>query len=691
MNNEFNIKVFVDEYLEKIINMKDQDLNYKDLQKIRQNIIDKYELDTSTIDSKQIVKFIKESDYVKLFKKIKLDEAANVIFLKKIDSSEIVEIFDNMRKGINERNILKKIYTQNKMFEDQYGVDLSDLEKFFKECKYHLKFEIMGNMATFLEKYYETPEGKSFIESYKDIKDDDGKMAYFRTVFEKMNQASIRKIFHTNNDGDVSYIAAGAGTLDGFFTIFDKNNNMNFNVSTTASPDVKIEGTSIIRHAITSKLIAEAIVEELNREIKINKDYDPFYGDNATDFKKMRAYYWNKMVTTSKGFDNQEKNNLIARALIAKINEHNLFEIDKSLLTETAKNTGKTTDGLVKVLNQQSPINTINMRLGTEGVITESKMRQFFNTNEEEGFQTNFLTEIKPIKNIKRYNSSGLKEIFEAAKINMYEFKTFLQNAALKNITLDEYNGGINKEAIDHFYDNVITRRVFASANQIKINFASFADRAESLFCKILVLADQENVNKYLRCLTGLDYGNVRDNLSYTLRTGDPETEQDINVSPISHIKERLDKLKVDVNPIVFLDRIRSQYKIELAKIFKNSTLNFEENQELKQKLKNNEADIEARIAKAVEEATKKATADLLRSQQEERDRNNKAVVKMEENLGINNTSAKKGNNGVIKLDSKDECDYSSQFKTLEKASEDIKSKSKNNNNTVSTSKKKIN
>lgn len=34
MNNEFNIKVFVDEYLEKIINMKDQDLNYKDLQKL---------------------------------------------------------------------------------------------------------------------------------------------------------------------------------------------------------------------------------------------------------------------------------------------------------------------------------------------------------------------------------------------------------------------------------------------------------------------------------------------------------------------------------------------------------------------------------------------------------------------------------------------------------------------------------
>lgn len=47
-------------------------------------------------------------------------------------------------------------------------------------------------------------------------------MAYFRTVFEKMNQASIRKIFHTNNDGDVSYIAAGAGTLDGFLQFLIK-------------------------------------------------------------------------------------------------------------------------------------------------------------------------------------------------------------------------------------------------------------------------------------------------------------------------------------------------------------------------------------------------------------------------------------------------------------------------------------
>jgi hypothetical protein len=656
MIDEFNVKAFVDEYLEKIINMKDKDLNYQDLQEVRQNIIEKYDLNIAAISSKQIVKYLKGSEYAKLFENIQLNEAANVIFLKKVDSSEVIEIFDNMTKGLNERNILKKIYAHNKMFEDQYGVDLSDLEKFFKDCKYHLKFEIMGNMATFIEKVYETPAGKQFIDSYKDIKDEAGKKAYFISLFEQMNDASIRKIFHKDNDDNVKYLAAGAGTLDGFFTIFDQNNNMNFNVSTTASPDVKIEGTSIMRHAISSKLIAEAIVDEINKRIIINKDHDPFYGDNTDDFKKMRAHYWNKMIDSSKGYINQEKNELIGKALIAKIEEYNLFKIDKSLLTKESLNSGKTIEGLVKLLNQQNPIETINMRLGTEGIITKNKMHQFFDSRKDEGFQTNFLTEIKGIKNIKRYNMSGLKEIFEKANINMYEFKTFLQNAALKNITLDEYNGGINKEAIDHFYDNVITRRVFSSANQVKINLKSFAERAESLFCKILVLPDQEKVNTYLRCLTGLDYGNVRDNLAYTLKTGDAETEQDINKSPVSHITERLAKLKIDVDPITFLDRIRVQYKIELAKIFKNSTINFE---------KRVDAD------KKVDHITEQ-NRELLEK-----------VAMLQAQLAAQNKTE-----STSKISDNGECDYSGQFSGLKDVEQNGDVKSKSSNKNLSTIKK---
>lgn len=44
----------------------------------------------------------------------------------------------------------------------------------------------MGNMATFIEAYYGTEDGKKFIESYQEIKDDAVmKEQYFRDVFDK--------------------------------------------------------------------------------------------------------------------------------------------------------------------------------------------------------------------------------------------------------------------------------------------------------------------------------------------------------------------------------------------------------------------------------------------------------------------------------------------------------------------------
>lgn len=105
MNNEFNVKAFVDEYLERIINMKDKELGYDDLQRIRESIIENHDLNINEIDYKEIVAYIKESEYVDLFDNINLDDAANIIFLKKLESKEVVEIFDSMTNGINEKTI----------------------------------------------------------------------------------------------------------------------------------------------------------------------------------------------------------------------------------------------------------------------------------------------------------------------------------------------------------------------------------------------------------------------------------------------------------------------------------------------------------------------------------------------------------------------------------------------------------
>jgi len=576
MNNEFNVKAFVDEYLKRIINMKDKAFHYQELKNIRESIIKQYDLNINDIDKKQISEYLKQSDYLDLFENIDIDEASNVIFLEKIESNEIIEIFDSMTKDINEKNYLRKIYSQNEVFQDEYGINLSDLEKFFNNCKYHLKFEIMGNMATFIEAYYSTEDGKKFIESYQNLKDDETKKdQYFRTIFDKKNDASIRKIFHTNNEGDITYSAAGAGTLDGFFILFDKNNNLTFNVSTTSSPDVKIEGTSILRHAITSKIISEAIVEEIDRQIFENKDHNPYYHDNKDNLKKMRSHYWEHVLKSDKGYVNEVKNTLIANAIIAKINETNLFKIDKDLLNENSLKSGKTIDDLVKKLNAENPVNTINKKLGTDSIITKSKVRAFFDTKKEDGFQTNFISEVKGVRNTKKFEASGLKAIFDKAKININEFKTFLQNAALKEVTLEAYSGSIEKEAIDFFYDNVITRRVFATASQIKINLQNFAMSAERLFSNVFVLNDDKKIDKYLRCLNGLDYSNIRSHLNYTIQKG-AKIAEDKNIAPALHIQEKLDDLRIKSNATYFLSKISHKYNLVLADFLQSANSNFE-------------------------------------------------------------------------------------------------------------------
>lgn len=646
MNNEFNVKAFVDEYLERIINMKDKELGYEDLQRIRESIIESNDLNINEIDYKEIVDYIKESEYVDLFDNINLDDAANIIFLKKLESKEVVEIFDSMTNGINEKNYLKKIYTQNEAFQDEYGIDLSDLEKFFNTCKYHLKFEIMGNMATFIEAYYGTEDGKKFIESYQDIKDDAAmKEQYFRDVFDKMNDASIRKIFHTDNDGKVTYSAAGAGTLDGFFILFDKNNNLSFNVSTTASPDVKIEGTSILRHAVTSKLISEAIVEEIDRRIIENKDYNPMYDDDKKELKKMRSLYWEQILKSDKGYINEVKNDFIGKAIIEKIQSSGFFEVDQSLANSKALNSGKTIDVLIKELNSQNPVETINKKLNKTGSINESKMREFFNTKNEE-FKTNFISEIKGLRDTKKFEKSGLKGLFETAKINMYEFKTFLQNAALKNITLESYNGRVEKEAIDYFYNHVITRRVFASANQVKINLDNFAKSAERLFCNIFVLPQQETVNDYLRCLNGIDYSNICNHLNYTIQKGSKIANDDI--LPALHVKEKLSELKINVDVNTFLDRVSVQYNLPLADFLQSSNINFEKRMEAIEKFNSMQEQIERLAAQ----------------------------------LAGNNSISKKNDNG---------CDYTDQLSVIQDVEKSIDDTPIQINKNVSTSKKKLN
>ena len=228
----------------------------------------------------------------------------------------------------------------------------------------------------------------------------------------------------------------------------------------------------------------------------------------------------------------------------------------------------------------------------------------------------------------------------------MYEFKTFLQNAALKNITLESYNGRVEKEAIDHFYDHIITRRVFASANQVKINLDNFAKSAERLFCNIFVLPQQETVNKYLRCLNGIDYSNICNHLNYTIQKGSKIANDDI--LPALHVKEKLNELKINVDVNTFLDRVSMQYNLPLADFLQSSNINFEKRMEATEKF------------------------NLMQEQ----------IQRLEAQLAGKDKNYKQKDNG---------CDYEDQLSVIKDVEKSVDNKTTQKNKNLSTNKKKHN
>lgn len=562
MTDDLKIKRFVDAYIEDITTIKHIEKSYKTLQERRLSIIRNYNLDINKITALQIVKYIKGSKHIELFKNINLNKAANVIFLKKIKSPEIIKVFEKMTDGMNETNYLQTIYTKNKLDQEIYSVFIEPMDYFFKECQYYLKFELMSNMATFIEAYYQTYDGKKFIEGYKYIKDISmSSKQYFKTFFKKMNAASINPLFYISRN-TTEFVSNNF--LSSFFVLIDKSNKIGLYSSISASHDVKLECVGVLKNFLTSKIIADAILEEIDLQIIENKNNVPFYNDNSNDIQEMRTYYWNQMIKSDPILVEKDKYKLIGNALIRKIKKHNLLTVSDNILTTEALTTGITSKELTVDIYNVHPIRTINKILGKNGNITKKKIQKFFSNKKDVEIKLNFINNVKELTNLKTYKKSELNDFFNKSIVNMNEFKLFLQNSTFKYLTLDKYNGDIDKPAINFFYNNVTTKRSFTSVNQEKINIEKFTCDIECLFYNMFLLPDKSTIDKHLVYLNEVDCANIRNHLLYTILTG-ISLDDNPDESPVWHIIEHLDTLKLNISPIEFLKKIRMQYKLEIA------------------------------------------------------------------------------------------------------------------------------
>jgi hypothetical protein len=555
MNNKRNVEVFIDKVIEAIIESDDIFKDAAKIKELRDKLVDEYSLDVDKLSSNEIVHNLTYSKYKYFYKHLNFEDIANIVFLNRIDEYDMKSSMQKMIEGLNEKNYHNSIYSYDDFYKEIYGIELTNIDAYLGITEENQKLEMKSNFATFIEYYYGTAEGKAFINEYQK-NSVNGLMpeSFFNEIFDKMNKASVvTNILKNETTGKYSYKTGGAGDLDGLFVIFDDKFNMKFNVSTTASKNVSIEKTSVLRHAITSKFISEAIVKELDNEITTKNLYMPLYNDDKEILKKERAALWNFYSSTE-----ESKAVFMMRALKTHIAENKLkIKVDYNGIYD-----GKTlTDAqkvqkIIKQLNAQSPHNFINKILKKTGKITENKINVYFKSGND--LKTNFVTNLSGIRDTVRFAKSKLKDNMDKAKIGMFELKTFLQTTTLKNVTLKSYLKDFEKNAIDNFFEKIVVRRVFAKLNQNRLNDKKFLQDVERLVINDLILKPNKEVKANKSFLNVNDLEHLDHYLKYLL-FNKKDDMQDFEKN-LGYIEEKLKDLGIYSTPIEVLNKIKENY-----------------------------------------------------------------------------------------------------------------------------------
>jgi hypothetical protein len=649
MNKNNDIQNFVRNFLESIIKNDDPVGNYEELQKNRTDLIEKYNIDISKIEANEIIYELNKSRYLGLYQNLNLHDLANFVFLQNIENADKEKSIQAMLVGVNEKDGIEGIYNHDdyeEFNEISYGIDLNNIEKYFHATKNYQLAELRGNVATFLEYYSNTKEGKAFIKTY-DKNDEVGKSSFFKELFEKMNDASVIKMFDFHN-GKQNYISGKAGCLDGLFIICDDSKNMTFNVSSTISKDVTREEDSILRHAVTSKLISMAISEKIDDKLKATNENNPTF-DKPYDINKDRSDTWRKMSGDKNA---SYKNTFIYEAIVEKLKNGNISINTK--FDQYDIESGIAVKNMIIEMNSLKPSLVINKILKSDGDVTNNKMNIFFESLKN--FNTHFLSNAPDILNTKEFKISTLKKSLDLKSLTMVDFRAFLQLGALKDITLEKHLreenvAGFTKNAIDFFYNKILKRRIFGKVSQAKINNPNNLHKMEKLIFEEFILKSNDDVRKNLEFLTVVDKKNLNHYLKFMI----------IDSTDPDNLPKKLSKLGLDSTEYEVVKKVN-----ELYTALQRETYHYKGSLEKDKKISEKDKEIvELKNKVTVPDDQLEDWKEFQRQQQEKR------AMKKEENIN--------------------ELDHSSQFAAINATQNEVKSKDKNLNKSITTVKKKLN
>ena len=243
---------------------------YPALSSLREALFKKYDIRLDSVDENALVEQI--PDYVKdTLDDIQIahQDFVDVVFLKKttLEEKPLVEYIKNIHK--NDDWAVGLYHFQGLLNEKgcSFRDFRSDVLTCFESMKEGQSFELLSNIAVFMEAYAQTHEGREFLKNEFTM---DKPQDSFRELFRRMNNASVFNAVAVKNDkkGNLKcqYSSGAGGEFDGLYIFPDDKGGLmvkQVQISATSDMGTGIEKNSVFRHAIANVIIAKALDDAL--------------------------------------------------------------------------------------------------------------------------------------------------------------------------------------------------------------------------------------------------------------------------------------------------------------------------------------------------------------------------------------------------------------------------------------------
>ena len=239
---------------------------YPALNSMREALFKKYNVRLDSVDEDALVKQI--PDYVKdTLDDIQIahQDFVDVVFLKKstLEEKPLIEYIKNIHK--NDDWAVGLYYFQGLLNEK--GCSVRDFRgkvlACFESMEEGQKFELLSNIAVFMEAYAQTHEGREFLKNDFTM---ENPQESFRELFRRMNNASVFNAVAVKNDKNgnlkCQYTSGTSGEFDGLYIFPDDKGGLmvrQVQISATSDMGTGIEKNSVFRHAIANIIIAKAL------------------------------------------------------------------------------------------------------------------------------------------------------------------------------------------------------------------------------------------------------------------------------------------------------------------------------------------------------------------------------------------------------------------------------------------------